>query len=182
MSRFRAQPYAKALLEVVLQDDAGALETIQQELETVGAAFAQVPELGRVMVTPALPQERKQAILDDVLERLGVHPLVRRFLHVLQRHYRLAYLPQIALAYAEQVDRKLGRVRARVEVPGRVEESSRRRIVEALSEILGAEVVAEFTRNEELLAGFKARVGSRVYDGSALGQLERLRRAAAGLE
>ncbi len=182
MSHFRARPYAKALLQVVLQDDPGALEAIQHELEAVGEAFAQVPELGRVMVTPALPQERKQAILDAVLERLGVHPLVRRFLHVLQRHYRLAFLPQVSAAYAEQVDRKLGRVRARVEVPGPVEESSRRKIVEALSEILGAKVVAEFIHNEELLAGFKARVGSRVYDGSALGQLERLRRAAAGLE
>ncbi len=182
MSHFRAVPYAKALLEVVVKDAPDAMELVGRELESVGRAFAEVPQLGRVMVTPALPQERKQAILDAVLERIGVHPLVRRFLHVLQRHYRLAFLPEIARAYAELVDRRLGRMRARVEVPGKVEEGARRRIVDALSELLGARVVAEFTENEELLAGFRARVGSRVYDGSALGQLERLRRAAAGLE
>jgi len=182
MSHFRAAPYAKALLDVVSRDAPDAVERIQNELETVASAFAMVPALGRVMVTPALAPERKTALLDAVLDKLDVHPLVRRFLHIVQQHYRLRHLPQVATAYAELLDRRLGRLRAKVEVPGRVEEALRRTIAEALSAAFGAHVVAEFESNDELLAGFRARVGSRVYDGSALGQLERLRRAAAGLE
>lgn len=182
MSHFRAAPYAKALLDVLSKDAPDAVETIQDELETVAKAFAMVPALGRVMVTPALPPDRKTALLDSVLDKLDVHPLVRRFLHVVQGHYRLRYLPQIATAYAELVDRRLGRLRATVEVPGRVEDALRRTIADALGEAFDAHVVAEFESNDELLAGFRARVGSRVYDGSALGQLERLRRAAAGLD
>jgi len=182
MARFSAMPYAKALLGLVADTEPDAMETIQNELAELAKAFEAVPEFGRVMVTPALTQDRKEALLGAILERAGVHDVVRRFVLVVQRQYRLRHLGAIAAAYAELVDRRLGRIRAAVEVPGEVDESTRKAIVDTLGEAFGASVVATFSTNDALLAGFRARVGSRVVDGSALGQLERLRRAASGLE
>jgi len=40
-------------------------------------------------------------------------------------------------------------------------------------------VFADFEHSPELLAGFRATVGSRVFDGSLTGQLEQLRRNIA---
>ncbi len=182
MGRFSAMPYAKALLGLVADTEPDAMEPIQAELLELARAFGAVPELGRMMVTPAITQERKEALLGAILDRAGVHDVVRRFVLVVQRQYRLRHLGAIAEAYAELVDRRLGRVRAAVEVPGTVDDVTRRTIVDTLSKAFGAAVVASFSTNDALLAGFRARVGSRVVDGSALGQLERLRRTAAGLE
>ena len=42
--------------------------------------------------------------------------------------------------------------------------------------MVGAEVVAEFEENPELLAGFRVQVGSKVFDGSLVGQVDRLSR------
>ncbi len=182
MARFSATPYAKALLDLVADTDPDAIDEVRDELETLAQAFHAVPALGRVMVTPALSQERKEKLLGGILEKAGVRDVLRRFVLVLQRNYRLRYLGAIAAAYAELVDRRLGRVRAVVEVPVPVDGTTEKAIVNSLTEAFGADVVATFSINDSLLAGFRARVGSRVVDGSALGQLERLRRAAAGLE
>ena len=41
---------------------------------------------------------------------------------------------------------------------------------------MGTTVVADFVYNPELLAGFKVKVGSKVFDGSLVGQVNRLSR------
>ena len=38
----------------------------------------------------------------------------------------------------------------------------------------GADVVARFEAKAELLGGFKVQIGSRVFDGSLAGELDRL--------
>lgn len=179
MSRFRAQPYAKALFEVISADYPLRKQEVIGELDAVAGALEAVPEFERVMVTPTVDPETKTAILEKVLDSLGTTEPVRRFVHVVQRNYRLQHMRDIATAYREQVDRELGRTRARIEVAAAYDEADRRRIAEAMSAILGTTVVADFVHNPELLAGFKVQVGSKVFDGSLVGQVDRLSRQTA---
>ena len=83
-------------------------------------------------------------------------------------------MTDIAIAYRELVDQSLGRTRARVETASELDEGSRRRLVDAISAFEGATVVADFEANRDLLGGFKLQVGSRVFDGSLAGELDRL--------
>ena len=83
-------------------------------------------------------------------------------------------MTDIAAAFRELVDQSLGRTRARVETAIDLDEDSRRRLVDAISVVEGAKVVADFEGNRELLGGFKLQVGSRVFDGSLAGELDRL--------
>ena len=165
MGRFRAIPYAKALLAVVEDQAAERKEAVADELDRVAATFAAVPEFERVLVTP---------ILDSVLDELEIEEPVRRFLHVVQHHYRMQHIADIADTYRKLVDRSLGRVRARVETVVPLDESERRQLVEAVSAVEGATVVADFQARPELLGGFRLQVGSRVIDGSLAGELDRL--------
>lgn len=174
MGRFRALPYAKALLTVVNKEGAPRLETIATELDAVAAAFAAVPEFERVLVTPTVASERKTQILDAVLDALDTGQPTRRFLHVVQQHYRMQHLPDIAAAYRELVDRSLGRARARVETAVALDAAGRQQLVSVISAIENAEVVANFSERPELLGGFRLQVGSRVFDGSLAGELKRL--------
>jgi len=176
MGRFRATPYAKALHEVVLAQAPERVESVVGELRRVVGALESVADFSRVLVTPMVSVEHKTAILDQVLDALGVAEPTRRFVHVVQRHYRMHHLGRILEVYREIVDRSLGRVRARVEVPGALSEKGRGKIVEVLEKMVSAEVVADFAARPELLAGFRVQVGSKVFDGSLIGQLERLGR------
>lgn len=174
MGRFRAQPYAKALLAVVQKEEPGRIETVADELDQVAAALKEVPDFHRVLVTPMVPVEAKTKILDSVLDALGTGEPTRRFLHVVQQHYRTEHMADIAAVFRELVDRSLGRTRARVETAVELAEVEQRRLVEAISAVEGATVVADFASKRELLGGFKLQVGSRVFDGSLAGELDRL--------
>ena len=89
MGRFRAIPYAKALLAVVEDQAAERKEVVADELDRVAAAFEAVPEFERVLVTPTISVDAKTAILNSVLDALEIGQPVRRFLHVVQNHYRM---------------------------------------------------------------------------------------------
>jgi F-type H+-transporting ATPase subunit delta len=179
MGRFRALPYAKALHAVITDTDPTRAEQLMPELDRVVEALAAVPEFHRVLTTPMVTPAAKTAILDAVLGALAITEPTRRFLHVVQRHYRMEQMPQIAVAYRELVDRAAGRTRATVQVAGPIDEGQRQEILAALREVLSREVVADFEENSALLAGFRVQVGSRVFDGSLDGALDRLSRATA---
>ena len=176
MSRFRAQPYAKALLEVIRADHPDRMQEVTGTLDAAATALETVPDFERVMVTPTVDPETKTKILDQVLDALEVTEPVRRFIHVVQSNYRLQHMRDIATCYRDLVDRELGRTRARIEVASAYDEADRRRIAEVMSAVMGATVVADFVHNPELLAGFKVQVGSKVFDGSLVGQVDRLSR------
>ena len=176
MARFRALPYAKALHAVVHDQDPGRVEVVIGELERMAEALEAVPDLLRVLTTPMVSGETKTAILDEVLDSLRITPPARRFLHVVQHQYRMEHMRDIATVYRELVDRAEGRVRASVEVAGELDADQQREVAQALSEVLGRKIAAEFKSNPELLAGFRARVGSKLYDGSLVGQVDRLSR------
>ncbi len=176
MSRFRALPYAKALFEVVQDQCPERKEQVIEELEGVASALEDVPEFERVLVTPTIDTVTKTVILDQVLDSLEVTEPVRKFIHVVQRHYRMEHMRDIATTYRGLVDRELGRTRARIELATAYDEADRRRIAEVMSALMGATVVADFVHNPDLLAGFKVQVGSKVFDGSLVGQVDRLSR------
>lgn len=174
MGRFRALPYAKALVMVVEKEGPQRLEQVAAELEAVATALVAVPEFERVLVAPTVASEKKTQILDAVLDALDMGQPTRRFLQVVQQHYRMQHMPDIATAFRELVDKRLGRTRARVETAAGLDESERGLLVDVVSAIEDAEVVAEFSERPELLGGFRLQVGSRVFDGSLAGELKRL--------
>jgi F-type H+-transporting ATPase subunit delta len=67
-----------------------------------------------------------------------------------------------------------------VTAAGPLSPSDADRVAAALSHALGKKVRASFEVDKNLLAGFVARVGSRIYDASALGALEKFKEEAYG--
>lgn len=174
MGRFRAIPYAKALLAVVKKDFPERADQVAADLDAVAAAFAEVPDFERVLVTPTVAAEKKKQIFHAVLDVLDLGEPTRRFLEVVQQHYRLQHLPDIAEAFRDLVDDNLGRARAQVETAAAIDESQKNQLIKVISAIENATVVAEFSQKPELLGGFRLQVGSRVFDGSLAGELKRL--------
>jgi F-type H+-transporting ATPase subunit delta len=178
MARFRALPYAKALHQVIAAADPGRADEVTGQLERVAEALEAVPEFQRVLTTPMVAVETKRRILDEVLDSLEIDQPTRRFIHVVQQHYRMEHMRHISEVYRELIDRSLGRTRATVEVAGAIAEAERRQILDVMIEVIQTEVVADFEENADLLAGFRVRVGSKVFDGSLVAQVDRLSREA----
>ncbi len=176
MSHFRAAPYVKALFEVA--GSGSAADRMAESLDRVAEVLHLVPELQRTMVSPLVPPEAKEKILDQVLQALEIDGPVRRFVHVVQGHFRLEHMNDIAAGFHAMVDRSLGRVHARIEVASALDQSEQQVLLHALRKVLATDVVAEFIETPALLGGFRVQVGSKLFDGSLSGQLNQLGRGA----
>jgi F-type H+-transporting ATPase subunit delta len=169
-------PYAKALYDVIREQSPDDVEKVTDQLDLVVETVETVPDFLKVMVTPMVTVETKTAILDSVLDELKISDPARKFIHVVQRQFRMQYMPAIRDTYRELVDRELGRVRAEIDVPYQLSKDDQKKIVDAVKAVVGSDVSASFKENSDLLAGFRVQVGSKVFDGSLVGQLAQLRR------
>jgi len=90
-------------------------------------------------------------------------------------HRRVHEIPSSVEAFEVLLDEHLGFVRADVASANALNEQQKAALEVQLSRIAGKKAKLNFKTDPALVAGVVARVGSKVYDGSVRGQLERLR-------
>lgn len=167
-----ARPYAQALLAV-----AGGIDeavAVRDQLRALKDAMEAVPGIGKMAANPAVPMEGKRRILRQLAERLGLGDLALRFVELLLSNYRLRYLPVVLEALEAEVNRRLGVAIARVTTAHPLDDEETERLRSALAGKLDRRVDLELAVDPSLIAGFRARVGSTLYDASLQGQLDRL--------
>lgn len=159
-SRF-ARPYADALLQSVPPSFDAARWSAS--LRDVAAAIAGSGVLRAVLANPSVKAEAKRDIVAALGRKAGVDELAERFLRLLLDNGRIVQLGEILDAIREAIDA-----------------AARERVSAALSRATGKKVRATFETDPKLLAGFVARVGSTVYDASALGAIAKFKEEAHG--
>jgi F-type H+-transporting ATPase subunit delta len=172
MSRRFARPYAKALL-----DSAGTTENAlraRDELARFVDATRRVPEIKKMASNPGVPRRVKEEILREIAAKLAIGPLVRSLIELLERNYRLTQVDDVLDAVDQTLDRRLGVVRAEVTTAHPLTPDQERRLRTILESMLEQKVKLTVGLDPKLIAGFVARVGSRRYDASLDGQIERL--------
>lgn len=177
MIRRFARPYAQALLDAA--DSPAAAAAARDDLRAFHRAMTVAPRLERMAANPAIPQEVKGRAVEAVAAHLGLGELSRRFLRILLDNYRLHRLGEVLEAVEELVNQELGVAVARVTSAEDLDEAGRTRLRQALGELLGKRVELDLEVDPSLMAGFRARVGSVLYDASLEGQLRRLTQTLA---
>lgn len=178
MSARFARPYAEAFLQSV--PPGFDLEAFQGAIESVARSVQTSPALRSVLSSPSIEIAAKDRVLETLGEKAGVGEIGKRFLSLILRHRRITQLAEIAAALREARDEGEGIVPARVTAAGELSAPDRERMSSALSAALGKKVRASFSVDAKLMAGFVARVGSKVYDASALGAIERFKEEIDG--
>ena len=171
-----AMRYARALMEVVTSpamgmDPGRALE----ELRAINEMIAESDDLRNALLSPAVSVPRKKAVLARLLEPFGASPGVRNFLFVVINHRRIDELPAIVEAFDALLDQRLGLVRADVSSADLLTDAQKGSLEAELSRLSGKRAKLTFIIDPSLIGGVVAKMGSRVYDGSVRGQLEKLR-------
>ncbi|MDX1630834.1 MAG: ATP synthase F1 subunit delta [Thermoanaerobaculia bacterium] len=171
MHRF-ARPYAEALLSTA--ETTERAQQIRDQLRGFADLMESDERLRKLAVNPAVPLEAKERVLESLAEEMGLDPLARRFLRALLSRFRLHRLEEVLEGIEELLNRRLGIVVAEVEAAHSLSEEERDRLRRVLEKRLDRSVELEITVNPELLAGFKVKTGSELYDASVKGQLDRL--------
>jgi F-type H+-transporting ATPase subunit delta len=173
MSMAIASRYARALADVLgPQSDFGSMS---KELEEFAAVWRESGDLRQVLTSPTIPMEQKQGVLNTILKRLQTSVTAGNFLRVLQVNYRMSLLEEVLQAFRKAANERLGIVEVQVLFAQDLTPDEQKALRGKFAELTGKTVEMEFRREEKLLGGIQARVGSTIYDGSAQGYLERLR-------
>jgi len=177
-----AQRYATALYEEA--EASGPLEAVDEDVRMLRDSIESNDPLARFFESPVIPQEKKDAVLQRLLED-RVEPLTLRFLRLLVRKDRETMTKAVLDQYQHLRDEQRGIVDAHVTVARPLDDEDREALAEALEAHTGKSVRLHVTEQPDLLGGLVIRIGDQVFDGSVRNKLsalhDRLRNSALSL-
>lgn len=168
-----ARRYAKALAATV--GDPAALEKAAAELALFAGVVEQSHALRSVMQNPAVREEAKTAILEEVLTRMGASAVTARILSLIRARGRLALVRRIAEEAERIAFERMGKTRVEVVSATALSDADKAELAKRMSALSGKEAVVTTRVDPSLIGGVVARIGSVVYDGSVKNQLVALR-------
>jgi F-type H+-transporting ATPase subunit delta len=177
-----ANRYAQALVDVLMAPRSPLKpEDAVAQLRAVDAIFQESAELRNAMLTPAIQNSRKRAVMAKLLEEVGGgSPLILNFIYVLIDHRRIGIIGEIREAFELHLDERLGFARAEVTSAAPLDHRLGANLESELSRLTGKRMRLRFDVDPALLGGVVARIGSTVYDGSVRGELRQLAKKLAG--
>ncbi len=170
--------YASALYE--LASEQGFVTAVESDLDKLGEAIAQTPDLAALIRNPRVTREAAAKVIDSVAGVLDLSPLTSKFLGVLAANGRLSALPRIVHAFAQIAAAARGEVTAEVTSAHPLGESQIAALADKLKAREGRDVKIRSSVDPELLGGLVVRIGSRQIDSSIRTRLNSLAQAMKG--
>ena len=172
-----ARRYGRALARVAIEKKKE--KTVRAELDGILAFLDGAGPASVTLESRAASVKSKERVIGRIAQALEAagKPLTSytlEFLHALAENKRFHLFREIVLAYGQEIDRRHGIVEVEVTSAQPLTEPQERDLVGALKRGVtgGLEVRLMKKHDESLLAGFVARIGSTVYDGSLVHQLD----------
>jgi F-type H+-transporting ATPase subunit delta len=168
-----ARRYAEALIHAAEKE--GAVDEVLDELAQLERDVLKPnPRFAQVLASSRVSTAQKDRILVELLENRASSLLVR-FLRVLNRHERLAYLDAVARHARAIWDKRHARVPVQVRSAVPLDEAQLHDLRAGLTRLTGATPILDVSTDPNLIAGLVVQVGDVRYDASAKSRLAQLR-------
>jgi F-type H+-transporting ATPase subunit delta len=168
--------YARAFVDVVFSAHLDPNRAMA-ELRGIVALLKENDDLRRIWENPAIPVGQKHGLLDAIAQNEGISKPVRNLVAVVIDHQRMRFLERIIRQLGKEIDDRLGLAEAEVVSARELGEPEKQTLETQMGKLTGKKVRAKYYRNASLLGGAVVRIGSTIYDGSVLGQLNRIKEA-----
>lgn len=174
-NRTAANRYARALLEVAVNEQLSDLQQIETELAEFAGLFNEYPTLEKVLLNPAVPVPRKRAVVEELTRKAKMAPVLVKLLVLLAGRDRLVLLPDLLHAYRERLQDHRHVVRAEVTTATPLSAERVEAVEQSLAKATGRTVTLAAHVDPSIIGGVIARIGSTMYDGSVTRQLQRMK-------
>jgi F-type H+-transporting ATPase subunit delta len=171
-----ASIYARAFVEVVFRAHLDPGRAVA-DLRGIVALMNENADLRRVWENPAIPAGQKHGLLDAIAQSEGLSQPVRNLVAVIIDHQRMRFLERIIRQLEKELDERMGFAEAAVVSARELGEPEKQMLEAQVGKLTGKKVRAQYARDTSLLGGAMVRIGSTIYDGSVLGQLNRIKEA-----
>lgn len=168
-----ARRYARAMLEAVKEPS--RLDAASLSLKDLAGLLDTSREFRVALENPAIPMETKKAVLDAVLEKLGMDKSAASMARLILENGRISLLPEVAREFDEMSNTALGRVRVGITSARALSADEEKSLKESLKRFTGKTAVITAKEDPSLIGGIVARIGGSVYDGSVKNQLKALK-------
>jgi F-type H+-transporting ATPase subunit delta len=152
-------------------DAEGELDRMEDELFRLRTAIQGSPDLQMALADPGVPDDRKAAVVTDLLEGRATQGTVRLVRFVMEAGHSRE-LAQTLGELAGLAAARRGELVAEVRTPVELDAARRRSLAEALSRAVGRSVRIQEVVDPTVVGSLSVRVGDEVFDGSVKRQLE----------
>ena len=184
--RWNAPSDLRAAVEVLAADAAlraaehdGVLDDVEDELFRFARLLEREPALRAALTDPGLPDERKSALLRDLLGERA-RPQTLRLVEIAVTRTRGRSVETALDELADLAAQRRQRFVAQVRVARPLEAQQEARLAAALERTYGRQVQLQVDVDPAVLGGISVRVGDEVLDGTVQRNLEAVRRNLAG--
>lgn len=164
--------YAQALYQAARGKD--RLEEVRAGLAEILRAEKDVPELRAVLMNPELDSQSKADLIDSLMA--GAEPLVRNFLRLLAEKERLGLLDGISSEFEALAASGEKRLQITLTTASELSDEEERLLLQRIEAGAGRPIEALRKVDPGLIGGLVIEAGSRRFDGSVRGRIERLRK------
>ena len=178
-NRGAATRYARALFDTVLAEGLDLQQT-QKDIVEFARLVAGNDALQRVLTNPAIPVARKRAVIEQLIARASLQPVVAKLLLMLAERDRLVILPDVADVFDARLMEHQNVVRASIVTAVALPTDRVSALAAGLTRATGRNVLVDTQVDPAIIGGAVARIGGTVYDGSITRQLERIRETLSG--
>lgn len=168
-----ARRYAHALMEISIKQR--SFTKVLEELELFQRQTVDTPQLGQLLLNPAVPREMKERVLTDVGGKLKLQELTMNFLKLSIRRDRLNLLSEILESAERQFLERQGILVVEVTTARKLDADEQTVLAAKLESFTGKKVQLENRIDPALIGGAVTRIGTTLYDGSVQAQLEQLK-------
>jgi F-type H+-transporting ATPase subunit delta len=178
-NRGAATRYARALFDTALAEGLDLQQT-RTDLGEFARLVAGNDALQRVLTNPAIPVARKRGVIEQIVARAALQPVVAKLLLMLAERDRLVILPDVADVFDARLMEHQNVVRASIVTAVALPSDRVTALAAGLTRATGRNVLVDTQVDPAIIGGAVARIGGTVYDGSITRQLERLRETLSG--
>ena len=168
MSRSIAKRYASALFE--LADESYQIDKVVVDLDLIHQAFLDSEDFARFIKNPIIPYEKQVDVLEQLFSK-KIQKVTFEFLKLLAKKERLDLLDFVALEFKTFVQESQGVIEAEVFAAQKLSAEQEKDIKNQLKKRLDKKVDLLVTVDEDMLGGFKVKIGDEILDYSLDHQL-----------
>lgn len=168
-----AERYATALFS--LGSEKKKLKALEHDIEMLQTLYNESPMFQQLTRNPVVSRSSLAASARSLFEAYKLSPEGVRFGEVLAENRRLHLIPEVASAFEGMLRASRNQVKARVTSAQKLSSKQLSSIKAALEKKTGKEVALDADVDASILGGVKIQIGSKLFDDSLAGKLERLK-------
>ena len=168
-----ARRWAKALMELALEDNGISKEDILDDLKEVAENISASEELSNVIYNPSISTEEKHIVLCKLFQN-KVLPIVYNFIFALNLKKRINIIDSIAIEFEKELEALKNIIHINVTSAIEIKDDKKENIKSRISEILDKDVILDWGVDSDIIAGLIFKINETVIDNSVKHKLENL--------